>query len=83
MIPVPSFLRKEKEVPGQIKAEWLGVEARVHLPPRMLARKFIDRRRHSSIGRILFSFLSGIAMGGFLAFFVTRGEAGSVIPGMR
>lgn len=81
MIPIPSSLREKKEIPGHIKSEWLGVEARVHLPPRMLAgNRFLDRQRRSSLARLLVSFLSGIAMGGVLAFFVTRVENGSVMP---
>ena len=77
MIPIPSSLREKKEIPGHIKSEWLGVEARVHLPPRMLAgNRFMNWRRLSSISWLLFPFLSGIAMGGVLAFFVTRMENG-------
>jgi hypothetical protein len=78
-----SMMRERKEVPDQIKSEWLGVEARVHLPPRVLADNcLINSRRWYAVGGLLFSFLSGIAMGGCLALFVSRVEAGPVMPDM-
>ncbi len=75
-----SVMRERKDVPNQIRSEWLGVEAGVHLPPRVLAdNRLIDSLRRYAAGGLLLSFLSGIAMGGCLAFFVTRAEAGPVM----
>ena len=65
-----SIGREAKEVPRQIKSEWLGAEARVHLPPRLLAgNRFMLWSRRLSVRILLFSFSSGLAMGGCLAFF--------------
>lgn len=75
-----SMMRERKAVPDQIRSEWLGVEARVHLPQSVLAdNHLIDSRRRYAVGGLLISFLSGIAMGGCLALFVTRAEAGPVV----
>jgi hypothetical protein len=84
MVPtLSSMMHGRKEVPDQIRSEWLGVEARVHLPPRVLAdNRLSSQRRRYAVGGLLFSFLSGIAMGGCLTLFVTRVEAGPVISDM-
>lgn len=72
--------RGEKEVPGDIKPEWLGPETRVYPFPRALAgNRRIDRRQWYSAGKLLVSFLSGIVMGGCVAVFVTRVVDGSVM----
>ena len=72
--------RGEKEVPGDIKPEWLGPETRVYPFPRALAgNRRIDRRQWYSAGKLLVSFFSGIVMGGCLAVFVTRIADGSVM----
>ncbi len=68
---------EKKEAPGRIKPEWLGAEARVHLPPRTLAgSRFMFWRRRLSVRILLLSFSSGLAMGGYLALFA-RGKFGS------
>jgi hypothetical protein len=78
-----SKMLERKEFPQEIRSEWLGVEARVHLPPRVLAdNRLINSRRWYAVGGLLFSFMSGIAMGGCLALFVTRVEAGPVMSDM-
>lgn len=72
--------RGEKEVPGDIKPEWLGPETRVYPFPRALAgNRRIDRHQWHSAGKLLVSFLSGIVMGGCVAVFVTRVADGSVM----
>ena len=78
-----SVMRERKAVPDQIRSEWLGVEARVHLPQSVLAdNHLIDSRRWYAVGGLLLSFLSGIATGGCLALFVTRAEACPVASDM-
>ena len=63
-----------KEDPGQIKSEWLGAEARVHLAPRTLpGKRFMLWSRGLSVPILIFSFLSGLAIGGYLPFFA-RGQ---------
>ena len=67
----------EKEAPGQIKSAWLGAEARVHLAPRTLpGNRFVLWSRGLSVPILIISCLSGLAMGGYLAFFA-RGQFGS------
>jgi len=70
----------DKEVPSDIKPEWLGPETRVYPFPRALVgSRLIDRRQWYSTGKLLLSFFSGIVMGGCLAVFVARGADGSVV----
>jgi hypothetical protein len=65
------------EDPGQIKSEWLGAEARAHLAPRTPAgNRFMLWSRRLSIPILIISCLSGLAMGGYLAFFA-RGQFGN------
>ena len=77
MFSPSAIVREMKEDPGQIKSEWLGAEARVHLAPRTLAgNRFMLWSRGLSVPILIFSFLSGLAMGGYLAFFA-RSQFGS------
>lgn len=77
MFSPSAIVREMKEDPGQIKSEWLGAEARVHLAPRTLVgNRFMLWRRGLSVPILIFSFLSGLAMGGYLAFFA-HGQFGS------
>ena len=72
-----AIIREMKEDPGQIKSEWLGAEARVHLAPRtLLGNRFMLWSRRLSVPILIFSFLSGPAMGGYLTF-LARGQLGS------
>ena len=73
----PSYVvREEKEVSHQIKSDWLGAEAHVHLPPRSLAgNRFMFGSWRVSLRILLISFSSGLAMGGGLAWFA-RGQFG-------
>lgn len=64
------IVREKKEFPSQINSEWLGAEARVHLPARTLVgNRFMLWSWWLSVRSLLFSFSSGLAMGGCLAFF--------------
>lgn len=77
MFSPSAIVREMKAEPGQIKSEWLGAEARVHLAPRTLAgNRFILWSRGLPVPILMFSFLSGLVMGGYLAFFA-RGQLGS------
>ena len=77
MFSPSTIVREIKEDPGQIKSEWLGAEARVHLAPRTLAgNRFMLWSRGLSAPILILSFLSGLAMGSYLAFFA-RGQFGS------
>lgn len=77
MFSPSAIVREMKEDPGQIKSEWLGAEARVHLAPRTLARnRFMLWSRGLSVPILIFSFLSGLAMGSYLAF-LARGQFGN------
>jgi hypothetical protein len=77
MFSSSAIVREMKEGPGQIKSQWLGAEARVHLAPRTLVgNRFMLWRRGLSIPILIFSFLSGLAMGGSVAFFA-RSQFGS------
>ena len=77
MFSPSAIIREMKEDPGQIKSEWLGAEARVHLAPRTLAgNRFMLWNRGLSVLILVLSFLSGLAMGGYLEFFA-RGQFGS------
>jgi hypothetical protein len=71
MRPSPLWIDREtKEVPCQIKSEWLGAETHVYLPPRMsVGNRFMLWSRWLSVRSLLFSFSSGLAMGGCLALF--------------
>ena len=63
--------------PGQIKSAWLGAEACVHLAPRTLAgNRFMLWSRGLPGSILMFSFLSGLVIGGYLAVFA-RGQLGS------
>ena len=71
-----AIIHEMSEDPCQIKAEWLGAEARVHLAPRTPAgNRFMLWSRKLSVPILIISCLSGIAMGGYLAFFA-RGQFG-------
>jgi hypothetical protein len=69
--PSPLWTNRDtKEVPRQIKSEWLGAETHVYLPPRMLmGNRFMRWSWWLSVRSLLFSFSSGLAMGGCLALF--------------
>jgi len=77
MFSPSAIVREMTEDPGQIKSRWLGVETRVHLAPRTLVgNRFMLWIRGLSVPILIFSFLSGLAMGGYLAFFA-RSQFGS------
>lgn len=77
MFSPSAIVREMKADPGQIKSEWLGAEARVHLAPRTLkGNRFMLWSRGLSVPILMFSFLSGLVTGGYLAFFA-RGQLGS------
>ena len=77
MFSASAIVCEMKEDPGQIKSEWLGAEARVHLAPRtLLGNRFVLWSRGLSVPILIISCLSGLAMGGYLAFFA-RGQFGS------
>ncbi len=60
MFSPSAIVREMKEDPGQIKSEWLGAEARVHLAPRtLLGNRFMLWSRGLSVPILIFSFLSG------------------------
>ena len=70
MFSPSAIVREMKDDPGQIKSEWLGAEASVHLAPRTLAgNRFMLWSRGLSVPILIISCLSGLAMGGYLAFF--------------
>jgi hypothetical protein len=70
MFSPSAIVREMTEDPGQIKSQWLGAEARVHLAPRTLVgNRFMLWSRGLSVPILIFSFLSALAMGGYLAFF--------------
>lgn len=78
------IVRKKKEHSGHITSEWLGAEGRIYIPPHRLdENRFRFWNRQSPIGALLFSFVSGLTVGGCLALFV-RGRNGGrrVIPDM-
>lgn len=67
---VDSSLHQKKEVPCQIKSEWLGAEACVHLPIRTpKGNRFLLWSRLASPRLLLNSFSAGLAMGIALAWF--------------
>lgn len=70
---VNSSLHEKKEVPGQIKSEWLGAEACVSLPPQALGgtrgARFLFGSRRLSLRLLLNSFSAGLTMGIALAWF--------------
>lgn len=77
MLSQSCIVREKQDGPSQIKSEWLGAEARVHLPPRTLAgNRFMLWSRRLSVRTLLFSFSSGLAVGGCLALFAC-GQFGS------
>jgi hypothetical protein len=74
MFSPSAIVREMKDDPGQIKSQWLGAEARVHLAPRTLVgNRFMLWSRGLSVPILIFSFLSGLAIGGYLVFFA-RGQ---------
>ena len=89
-----SSLHQKKEVPCQIKSEWLGAEACVPLPPQAMGEmegpRFLFWSRRLSLRLLLNSFSAGLAMGITLAWFAcsqfgrrqrraeTNGERGPV-----
>jgi len=67
---VNSSLDEKTEVPGQIKSEWLGAEACVHLPTRTpKGNRFLVWSRLASLRLLLNSFSAGLTMGIALAWF--------------
>ena len=77
MFSPSAIVREIKEDPGQIKSEWLGAEAHVHLPSCPLAEhRFIRWGRRVSLRIWLLSFPLGLAMGSCLTLFA-RGQFGN------
>jgi hypothetical protein len=71
MTSLPPIVRGEKETSDQVKSEWLGAEARIHISPDGLAgNRLMLRTRRLRIAALLLSFCSGVAMGSCLALFV-------------
>lgn len=67
---INSSLHEKKEVPWQIKSEWLGAEACVHLPTRTSrGNRFLLWSRLASLRLLLNSFSAGLTMGIALAWF--------------
>jgi len=61
---------EKKEASRQIRSEWLGAEAQVNVPLQTRSgSRLLWRYRWDAPNGILFSFLSGLAMGGCLAIF--------------
>lgn len=77
MTSLQPIVRGEKETSGQVKPEWLGAEARIHISPHRLAgNRLMLRTRRLRIAALLLSFCSGIATGSCLAL-VVCGRFGS------
>lgn len=74
MTGVLHVVREINEPDDQIKAEWLGAETRIPIPPRQPFRyRHIVWERRFSLGVLLFSFLSGFATCGSVVLFA-RGQ---------
>ncbi len=71
MTSLQPFVRGEKETSDQVKSEWLGAEARIHISPHRLAgNRLMLRTRRLRVAALLLSFCSGVAMGSCLALLV-------------